>query len=497
MPDLRDVLEQAAERGQRRGAIEVLDAARREAITSSPVRVQPRHRGLQMVTIAAAIAVIAGVAWLVAPRPSTRVSIGDVASSAEALRSDRPTDELVWQDQRGVVSADPVTGAQEPLVTFDGSCIHCGVIAFGNKLFTAQGALRRIDPELRTVDVLGPAFGAFPSADGSQLFVVDDRSQTATTTHTSLHAISGDGTVVGGPWTVPDGYELTEPPQRAVPHRGVLVQTDENAPDHTLAIWHPDTGALTNVASVRHLIDVYVRPDQTWIAAFVSAGCHNTGCTIALADFDHGQTTVVQSPTGESGFYAGGAFSPDGTTLAAFAATTAGTSNPGAELALIDVTHGTARLIDDSYVPVGEPYGFATWSPGGNWLYFGGLSEKVKAHHRGAHDAVALNLDPVYGTIVAPATRDFSSRAPLIQVYKVVRDIPVGLSAEDAFTSGYVALASLPEEFRPVTAVDSQDQIKGMVSVANFTVGQILVVGMFARPGVPACSAQNLPCPSS
>ena len=69
-----------------------------------------------------------------------------------------------------------------------------------------------------------------------------------------------------------------------------------------------------------------------------------------------------------------------------------------------------------------------------------------------------------------------------VQVLKIAKDIPKGLSGREAQQQGMIVSASIAAEFKPVTAIVDPSIIQDKVAVANYTTGQILVDGMFADP---------------
>jgi hypothetical protein len=69
-----------------------------------------------------------------------------------------------------------------------------------------------------------------------------------------------------------------------------------------------------------------------------------------------------------------------------------------------------------------------------------------------------------------------------VQVLKIAKDIPKGLSGREAQQQGMIVPANIAAEFKPVTAIVDASIIQDKVAVANYTTGQILVDGMFADP---------------
>jgi hypothetical protein len=69
-----------------------------------------------------------------------------------------------------------------------------------------------------------------------------------------------------------------------------------------------------------------------------------------------------------------------------------------------------------------------------------------------------------------------------VEVLKVAKDIPKGLTGREAQQQGMIVSASISAEFKPATAIIDPSIIQDKVAVANYTTGQILVDGMFADP---------------
>src|SRR5437764_6087190 len=60
-----------------------------------------------------------------------------------------------------------------------------------------------------------------------------------------------------------------------------------------------------------------------------------------------------------------------------------------------------------------------------------------------------------------------------VQVLKVAKDIPKGLSGREAQQQGMIVSANIPAEFKPVTAIVDPSIIQDQVAVANYATGQI------------------------
>lgn len=402
MADLRSTLERVAERGEARGAHQVLADARHRSELSSRVATSPRPRRRWLIPVIVATTCVATLMFVRTRSDSGQhVATARPPSSADAVRAGSLTDSLEWSAGGQLVRADPTSGRQETIASIGGSCRqNCPVVLLGSDIFVAGDRVLRVDPA-GTVTDLGPGQAIIPTPSRTAMYVVDSvESSSPTSTTTILHALLASGAPAGGPWTLPDGYVLSS--ARTATPRGLLVQTNENAVDHTLAVWDPQSGAIDVLGPSRFVIDVFTPPNSdvtSTVVAYTKAGCAGTGCDIALLDLATRRTIDVASPLGASGFYGGGSFSADGRYLAAFAATSPGTSNPGVRLAIIDTAAGTATAISGSDVAVGEPVGYATWSPSSDWVFVAGASGPVKAHHLGTNDAVELPVPGSYGFV--------------------------------------------------------------------------------------------------
>ncbi|HET6951166.1 MAG TPA: PASTA domain-containing protein [Acidimicrobiales bacterium] len=354
---------------------EVLAAVRRRV-----VRRKRRHRGATAAAIVVLVAATAAVAsHAFDDRPAVQTGPTTNGTSAGEIDAD-----LLWIGwQEGPTLADPNTGETTPIGPSRGlTCNTCPLIRVGDQAFTAQnGRIYSYTPGAHELDDIGPGDAVFPAADGRSILVsVDDQ----------LEQQSTDGTVLAGPWAIPSGYDLTVP--RRATATGVLVEATANAFIRSLAEWDPATGDVQPLGTHNQLIDTHT--DSAGAATMIArTDCdRDFPCWILLTDTSTGQTTRIDSPVPGNGFYGGGAFSPDGRDLAVFVATNQGTTDPAARLGIIDTRTGQARLIEDSDVPIGEPYGYASWSPSGDWLFFDGLSDNVRTLERGADQARPLNL---------------------------------------------------------------------------------------------------------
>jgi hypothetical protein len=76
-------------------------------------------------------------------------------------------------------------------------------------------------------------------------------------------------------------------------------------------------------------------------------------------------------------------------------------------LVLIDIATAQMRPVSNSKGQFGEPKGFATWSPSGRWVFFGGLGQlrtsfedlRIGAYEMGASSATALPFAVNYSAV--------------------------------------------------------------------------------------------------
>lgn len=148
-----------------------------------------------------------------------------------------------------------------------------------------------------------------------------------------------------------------------------------------------------------------VGESATRLAWTAADGCSAEGaCPLHVTDWGTQRTTTISPPPGSVGYATGGGFSPDGATLAAFAAPA---GQPGASLARLQPV--TVSLPGGAAVPAGSqvltrlvqgvPVGVAWWSADGNWLVYSGLLGDVRATGQGGKD-IDMGLPASYAFAV-------------------------------------------------------------------------------------------------
>jgi pilus assembly protein CpaB len=69
--------------------------------------------------------------------------------------------------------------------------------------------------------------------------------------------------------------------------------------------------------------------------------------------------------------------------------------------------------------------------------------------------------------------------AELVEVFKIVRDIPKGTFGDEAFAQGLIEEDEIAKEFRPATAITDPSQITGLVAIADLPANQVVVTNWF------------------
>ncbi len=359
---------------------------RRTAVTAGAI-------GVAIVTVVA-LSVALGPARsrrvVVHVRPSSTTAATIASNTARALAREHIDAELLFGDATGILVGDPNRGTLRRLPhSANVACTQCieGFRVGGATVFSDGNTISVLAGNTMRTVTRGSV--AFPAPDGRSIFVAD-------VSQPAVAQWNLDGHRLGGPWTTPAGWGLTGGARGFDAHAvagGILVETQENSTDHTLALWDPHTGAMRRIGRARwDVIDTYTATGgRSSTIAWIRAGCSTVGCDLMLTDTATWRTRRITAPPGHFGFWLGGAFSPDGRHLASFAGNVAVPSNPAVTLVVVDVTDGTSAAVDGGGLDVGEPNALAAWSPDGHWLFFSNYGE-IHVHHAGTHDAVTLHF---------------------------------------------------------------------------------------------------------
>ena len=361
-----------------------------------------------LLLVAAVVIPLVWVSGLVHRGSAAPGSSPSAVTSADVLARNPPNAVLVWDGANetrlgGFVVGDPANGRVRsiPGPPGDYSCLLACIARVGSELFAGSpSGVYRLGWPSGGPTRIGDGQLVFPSPLRSELYAATTTDQAPLGGTVSL--LSNSGTVVGGPWTVPSGYALTYPPRSTA--SGIVVEkviappispTASLTASPTLAIWNLRTGSIGHVLDLgAGLIDTMTADGHTTVAWLreLRGRCFYPGgdCQLVLTDLTTGLDRVI-APTGSLGFLGGGAFSPDGTKIAAFIHLDhilgPGLNGQVMKLVIVDVATGIVRPVPGSIAEYGEPYGFATWSPDGRWVFFGGFSQpggKV-LHHVGAY----------------------------------------------------------------------------------------------------------------
>lgn len=77
-----------------------------------------------------------------------------------------------------------------------------------------------------------------------------------------------------------------------------------------------------------------------------------------------------------------------------------------------------------------------------------------------------------------------NKNAALVQVFVVKKDIPKALPGDQAISGGYVKQDKIQAKFRPSTALNNEDAIRGKVALTQLAANTVLVDGQFVEPRV-------------
>ena len=92
------------------------------------------------------------------------------------------------------------------------------------------------------------------------------------------------------------------------------------------------------------------------------------------------------------------------------------------------------------------------------------------------------------------ADRRAYADASLVRVFRVTKPINKGAAGAEAIDHRFIASDLIPQKFRPPTALNDVNLIRGKVALTSLPVGQIVVDGQFVDPKVASSSfAQRIP----
>ncbi len=313
------------------------------------------------------------------------------------------TTELVWFASGGLHLGTPGQGTDRVVAQPDAAAtrlVHIGTRVYfferrGSSVSAQNGGNRiaALDTDSGRVHLLGAGINLTTTTDGRDLLVALDPFH--------LVELSPTGARLSPVWTVPSGYTLntyaSQHPLAAVAG-GIAVESARPYPQtsgtYVLAIWDPTAGTVRVLGRDAFVIGSYTRPgaNHSLLAWIDGSGAGVDFNRLAITDTATMNTRLISSP--QSGvfssavtefgpevmefggnFVGGGAFSPDGRQLAAFVTAFRSHDWPDAQLVLVDPSTGSVQLIANTVVQIGEPAGWATWSPTGSDLFGGSYRE--------------------------------------------------------------------------------------------------------------------------
>jgi Flp pilus assembly protein CpaB len=93
----------------------------------------------------------------------------------------------------------------------------------------------------------------------------------------------------------------------------------------------------------------------------------------------------------------------------------------------------------------------------------------------------ALSAYSLYSYVNGIEDRALADSTP-VTVYVIAADIPANTTGDEALAQRLIRQDSIPQEFKPSTAVTDENVLKGKVADVNLVAGQVLVEGMFVNP---------------
>ena len=371
-------------------------------------RQRRRRRWLVVVIAVAAFVLVGTTAGFMASGGGT------APSSPSTLRATPPTvgqnhsvlpgtTEVVWFASGGLHLGNPSQGSDRVVAQLNAAAPR--LVSIGSRVYFFQrgspdvsalnggNRIAELDTGSGRVHSLGAGINLTTTTDGRDLLVALDPSH--------LVELSPTGARLSPVWTVPSGYTLntyaSQHPLAAVAG-GIAVESARPASltsgAYVLAIWYPTRGTIRVLGRDAFVIGSYTPPgaNHSLLAWIDGSGAGVDVNRLAITDTATMTTRLISSPlsgvfssavqqygsdVGEFGsnFVGGGAFSPDGRQLAAFVSAFRPHDWPNAQLVLVNPSTGSVQLIANTVIQIGEPAGWATWSPTGSDLFGGSYRE--------------------------------------------------------------------------------------------------------------------------
>lgn len=238
-------------------------------------------------------------------------------------------------------------------------CVQCPIAVAGGSAWVAGSG------EVYRVDVGGLEYERV--AEGERVFASDDGQFVYIRTGDSIERMRPSDDATAGPWIVPDGRDLTNPPQAA----GDEILLTDAAEGTRLFTWAVTTGDVEEIPIAGRLIDTYQIGDEG-ISGVATFDCVDGQCQVLLWERGQG-VRKIDAPAIVSAMYRGGGFSPNGNKLATFVGTDEPSVGAHAHLAVVSLESGDISIIQIASLPIGEPVAYGSWSDDGSKVLFGGL----------------------------------------------------------------------------------------------------------------------------
>jgi hypothetical protein len=231
-------------------------------------------------------------------------------------------------------------------------------------------AIRDYDLATGKIRQLARGETVFASADGRHLYIQR--------TNSSLVELDAAGSGPPRSLTPPAGWYFSYSPV-GVADGGIVVNAnDDQGKAHvpTIAVWYPRTGQVQVIGRGAGIMDEYTpRGGSYSLLAWTPGSCALRNCPLKITNTATLVTVTARSPLGHGFTDPGGAFSPDGRSLAVFVRRASINSSwPNhSELALISTRTGMLRVVRAAKLETQEDAGWVLWLPGGQRLLAGAL----------------------------------------------------------------------------------------------------------------------------
>ncbi|MFI5041550.1 MAG: TolB family protein [Acidimicrobiales bacterium] len=346
-----------------------------------------RRPAVATLVVVVAMATVTGLWWPRHGAPAARAVTGATPTTIGSLPGDATTQadlgsHLVFYTDPGMARVITAGGkVVADLGPWAGPGPSDRPVSFnGTVVFVHDGSAWVAVPPFTTApQELGPATHVFGTSDGRLALELGHRPGPVTVV---MHA--PQGSVIGAPINLPVGTEAV-----AGLRDGLLLDLGGGG----LELFDPGAGTVVStIGAVQAVIDTSGNA-VAWTDARRCDQFHS--CELHVTDMGSGSDDRVPLPAGFSGFAAGGAFSPDGTKLAAFVRAQDGSVHA----AVVDLDTDGIALLQPSVDASGgsQQRVAAAWTADGAWIFFGGPTGALYADRPDRTDVgVAL---PVAGSL--------------------------------------------------------------------------------------------------